>query len=81
MASWRRAWSPRFGLGRRQPGGAGHGPPTAATATGPPIEAKWLEGELGDGEFEDDFIVFVICDDIGDGCDGWEFPGSTYTIT
>jgi hypothetical protein len=45
------------------------------------IEAKWREGELSDAEFEDDFIDFVICDDIGEGTDGWDFPGGTYTIT
>ncbi|MGW5736442.1 MULTISPECIES: hypothetical protein [Streptomyces] len=45
------------------------------------IEAKWREGELDDGEFEDDFIDFVICDDIGEGTDGWDFPGGTYIVT
>ncbi|MCX4673551.1 hypothetical protein OG453_44145 [Streptomyces sp. NBC_01381] len=45
------------------------------------IEAMWRDGELGDAAFEDDFIDFVICDDIGEGTDGWAFPGGTYTIT
>ena len=41
---------------------------------------KWRKGELGDAEFEDDFIDFVICDDIGEGADGWDSPGGTYRI-
>ncbi|MFF1717402.1 hypothetical protein [Streptomyces sp. NPDC058268] len=45
------------------------------------IESKWREGELSDAEFEDDFIDFVICDDIGEGTDGWDFPGGTYTVS
>ncbi|MFF1378775.1 hypothetical protein [Streptomyces sp. NPDC058308] len=45
------------------------------------IESKWQGGELDDGSFEDDFIDFVICDDIGEGTDGWEFSGTWYTIS
>ncbi|MFH8492371.1 hypothetical protein [Streptomyces longisporoflavus] len=45
------------------------------------IEAMWREGELTDAAFEDDFIDFVICDDIGEGTDGWDFPGGRYIIT
>lgn len=33
-----------------------------ATATQPSIEAPWNDGVLGDGEFEDDFIDYVICE-------------------
>ena len=45
------------------------------------IKSLWNEGELEDGAFEDDFIDFVICDDIGEGTDGWAFPGGAYTVT
>ncbi|MFG2030287.1 hypothetical protein [Streptomyces sp. NPDC048825] len=38
-------------------------------------------GELDDDSFEDDFIDYVIIEDIGEGTDGWEFPGSSYTVT
>ncbi|ALV39369.1 hypothetical protein PV332_14410 [Streptomyces scabiei] len=45
------------------------------------IERKWADGELTDDAFEDDFIDYVIIEDIGEGTDGWEFPGSSYTVT
>ncbi|MEV0254702.1 hypothetical protein AB0H82_10630 [Streptomyces sp. NPDC050732] len=45
------------------------------------IESLWREGGLDDDAFQDDFIDFVICDDIGEGTDGWDFPGSAYVIT
>ncbi|MGP4048881.1 hypothetical protein [Streptomyces sp. 2A115] len=45
------------------------------------IERKWAEGELSDDAFEDDFVEYVIIEDIGEGTDGWEFPGSSYTVT
>ncbi|MGI5192116.1 hypothetical protein ACQEVY_00355 [Streptomyces sp. CA-288835] len=45
------------------------------------IERKWAEGELTDDNFEDDFIEYVIIEDIGEGTDGWEFPGTSYTVT
>ncbi|WP_199546315.1 hypothetical protein [Streptomyces sp. N35] len=46
------------------------------------IERKWLAGTLEDEDFEEDFIDYVIVEDIGDGSDGeWEFPGSSYTVT
>ncbi|MEU9286456.1 hypothetical protein AB0D57_17470 [Streptomyces sp. NPDC048275] len=45
------------------------------------IERKWAEGELTDDAFEDDFVEYVIIEDIGEGTDGWEFPGSSYTVT
>ena len=44
------------------------------------IEALWLTGELTDDEFEDHFIDDVIVEDIGEGTDGWEFPGAVYAV-
>lgn len=43
-------------------------------------EALWLAGELTDDAFEDHFIDDVIVADIGEGTDGWEFPGSAYSV-
>ncbi|MGW0316549.1 hypothetical protein [Streptomyces flavidovirens] len=40
------------------------------------IEELWLAGELTDDEFEDHFVDDVIVEDIGEGTDGWDFPGS-----
>lgn len=45
------------------------------------IERKWLAGTLDDDEFENDFIDYVIVEDIGEGTDGWEFTGPSYSIT
>ena len=45
------------------------------------IERKWAESELDDDAFEDDFIDHVIIEDIGEGTDGWDFPGTSYTVT
>ncbi|MFD3622330.1 hypothetical protein ACFWWT_45700 [Streptomyces sp. NPDC058676] len=44
------------------------------------IEALWLAGELTDDEFEDRFIADVIVADIGEGTDGWDFPGASYSV-
>ncbi|MFD5744940.1 hypothetical protein ACFXJM_37570 [Streptomyces massasporeus] len=44
------------------------------------IEELWLAGELTDDEFEDRFIDDVIVEDIGEGTDGWEFPGASYSV-
>ncbi|MER6533453.1 hypothetical protein ABT215_06470 [Streptomyces sp900105755] len=43
-------------------------------------EGLWLTGELTDDEFEDHFIDDVIVEDIGEGTDGWEFPGASYAV-
>lgn len=45
------------------------------------IERKWAAGELTDDAFEDDFVEYVIVEDIGEGTDGWEFTGTSYTVT
>ncbi|MCN9244874.1 hypothetical protein NGF19_29530 [Streptomyces sp. RY43-2] len=45
------------------------------------IEDKWAAGRLTDEAFEDDFIEYVVIEDIGEGTDGWEFPGTSYTVT
>ncbi|MFD4589057.1 hypothetical protein [Streptomyces sp. NPDC058434] len=45
------------------------------------IERKWAAGELDDDSFENDFIDHVIIEDIGEGTDGWDFPGTLYTVT
>ncbi|MEU0250523.1 hypothetical protein ABZ192_40765 [Streptomyces sp. NPDC006235] len=39
-----------------------------------------MAGELADDEFEDHFIDDVIVADIGEGTDGWEFPGAPYAV-
>ncbi|SED61940.1 hypothetical protein [Streptomyces sp. Ag109_O5-10] len=44
------------------------------------IEGLWLTGELTDDEFEDHFIDDGIVEDIGEGTDGWEFPGASYAV-
>ncbi|WP_328777921.1 hypothetical protein OHQ89_00720 [Streptomyces canus] len=44
------------------------------------IEALWLAGELTDDEVEDHFVDDVIVEDIGEGTDGWEFPGAAYSV-
>ncbi|WP_328826005.1 hypothetical protein OHT77_01205 [Streptomyces sp. NBC_00252] len=44
------------------------------------IEELWLAGDLTDDEFEDHFVDDVIVVDIGEGTDGWEFPGASYTV-
>ncbi|MGW8729217.1 hypothetical protein ACWGNF_24700 [Streptomyces sp. NPDC055808] len=44
------------------------------------IEDLWTAGELTDDAFEDHFIDDVIVEDIGEGTDGWEFNGSTYSV-
>ncbi|MFJ3235930.1 hypothetical protein [Streptomyces sp. NPDC086787] len=40
----------------------------------------WLAGELTDDECEDHFIDDVIVEDIGEGTDGWEFPGASCSV-
>jgi hypothetical protein len=44
------------------------------------IEELWAAGELTDNEFEDHFIDDVIVADIGEGTDGWDFPGASYSV-
>ena len=44
------------------------------------IETLWLAGDLRDDDFEDHFIDDVIVADIGEGTDGWEFGGSSYSV-
>ncbi|MEV8038365.1 hypothetical protein [Streptomyces sp. NPDC086182] len=44
------------------------------------IEALWLAGDLRDDDFEDRFVDDVIVADIGEGTDGWEFSGSSYSV-
>ncbi|WP_210582012.1 hypothetical protein [Streptomyces sp. GESEQ-4] len=44
------------------------------------IEELWAAGELTDDEFEDHFVDDVIVADIGEGTDGWAFPGGSYSV-
>ncbi|MER6205944.1 hypothetical protein ACWDG9_41190 [Streptomyces sp. NPDC001073] len=44
------------------------------------IEELWLAGDLTDNDFEDHFVDDVIVEDIGEGTDGWEFPGVMYSV-
>ncbi|MFJ5730992.1 hypothetical protein [Streptomyces paradoxus] len=40
----------------------------------------WRTNELTDSEFEDHFLDDVIAEDIGEGTDGWEFPGASDSV-
>ncbi|WP_433917401.1 hypothetical protein OIE50_50670 [Streptomyces canus] len=40
------------------------------------IEELWAADELTDDYFIDDIIV----SDIGEGTDGWDFPGAAYSV-
>ncbi|MEU1458375.1 hypothetical protein [Streptomyces avermitilis] len=44
------------------------------------IETLWIAGDLRDDDLEDLFIDEIIVADIGEGTDGWEFSGSSYTV-
>ncbi|MFE3384793.1 hypothetical protein [Streptomyces anulatus] len=44
------------------------------------IEQAWLTDQLTDEAFEEYFIDDVVVEDIGDGTDGWQFPGSWYQV-
>lgn len=44
------------------------------------IETLWAAGELTDDAFEDHFVDDVIVEDIGEGTDGWDFPGASYAV-
>ncbi|MGW7047955.1 hypothetical protein ACWGDT_35780 [Streptomyces avermitilis] len=44
------------------------------------IEELWNSGDLTDSDFEDHFIDDVVVADIGEGTDGWDFPGSSYVV-
>ena len=45
------------------------------------IKEDWESGEVDEDDFEDYLIEDVIEEDIGEGSDGWSFPGSSYTVT
>ncbi|MFB7216123.1 hypothetical protein [Streptomyces sp. NPDC056255] len=51
------------------------------SAAGVRISYAWAAGELDDDAFEGDFIDYVIIEGIGDGIDGSDFLGSSYTVT
>lgn len=44
------------------------------------IKDAWNAGEVDEQDFEDWFIEDVIEEDIGEGSDGWDFSGSSYTV-
>ncbi|MFJ8755318.1 hypothetical protein ACIREO_39330 [Streptomyces sp. NPDC102441] len=44
------------------------------------IEQAWLTGQLTGEVFEEYFIDDIIVEDIGDGTDGWQFPGDWYQV-
>lgn len=44
------------------------------------IERLWMTGDLDDDTFEDHFIDDIIVADIGEGTDGWDFPGTAYAV-
>ncbi|MEU3837695.1 hypothetical protein [Streptomyces microflavus] len=44
------------------------------------IEQTWLAGRLTDEVFEEYFIDDIVVEDIGDGTDGWQFPGGWYQV-
>lgn len=45
------------------------------------IKADWESGDVDPDNFEEYLIEDVIEEDIGEGSDGWEFPGGSYTVT
>jgi hypothetical protein len=45
------------------------------------IRDAYAEGELTEEDAEEWFIEDVILEDLGDGTDGWEFPGSSYSVS
>lgn len=44
------------------------------------MKNAWESGEVDPDDFEEWFIEDVIEEDIGEGSDGWEFPGGSYTV-
>jgi hypothetical protein len=40
----------------------------------------WNAGEVDEDDFEEWFVEDVIEEDIGEGSDGWAFPGTSYTV-
>lgn len=58
---------------------------TLSVDSGPAVwrrmKEAWEDGEVDDDDFEEWFIEDVIEMDIGEGSDGWEFPGPSYTVT
>jgi hypothetical protein len=44
------------------------------------MKQAWEDGEVDPDDFEDWFIEDVIEMDIGEGSDGWDFPGGQYTV-
>lgn len=44
------------------------------------IKDAWNRGEVDEDDFEDWFIEDVIEEDIGEGSDGWDFPGGSYMV-
>lgn len=44
------------------------------------IREAYETGEITEDEAEEWFISDVIVEDIGDGSDGWEFPGPSYSV-
>lgn len=45
------------------------------------MKQAWEDGEVDEDDFEEWFIEDVIDEDIGETSEGWEFPGSSYTVT
>ncbi|MFJ5274712.1 hypothetical protein [Streptomyces sp. NPDC088358] len=44
------------------------------------IEVLWHAGDLRDDDFEERFVDDIIVADIGEGTDGLEFSGSSYSV-
>lgn len=66
----------------RDRGSAGHAPLVIDTtpAHWSRMRQAWEAGEVDPDDFEDWFIEDVIEEDIGEGSDGWDFPGGSYTV-
>jgi hypothetical protein len=45
------------------------------------IRDEWNRGTMDSDRAEELFVEDVIAEDIGEGSDPWEFPGTSYTIT
>lgn len=45
------------------------------------IKEAWESGDVDPDDFEEYLVEDIIEEDIGEGSDGWEFPGAAYRLT
>ncbi|MER7953075.1 hypothetical protein ABTY59_37420 [Streptomyces sp. NPDC096079] len=44
------------------------------------LKRRWETGDLDPDEVEDDFVEDVWEGELGEGSEGWDFPGGSYTV-